>query len=98
MIENGSPSTLLELLRAAPASSLALILPETGTRMTYSELRQQVGALADAFASAASARGDRIALALPNGLPAIAGFLAAPVAGTAALLNPGYRYDEFRFY
>jgi len=86
------------LLQAAPASNTAIILPEPGTRLTYSELCQQVGALADAFASAGSARGDRIALALPNGLPAIAGFLAASVAGTAAPLNPGYRYDEFRLY
>ena len=98
MIETVSPATLLELLEAAPASNTAINLPESGTKVTYSQLRQQVGALADAFASAGAARGDRIALALPNGLPAIAGFLAASVAGTAAPLNPGYRYDEFRFY
>ena len=97
MIETASPSTLLELLQAAPANNIAIILPESGAKVTYSELRQQVGALADAYASAGAARRDRIALALPNGLPAIAGFLAASVAGAAAPLNPGYRYDEFRF-
>ncbi|RPJ59078.1 MAG: AMP-dependent synthetase, partial [Acidobacteria bacterium] len=42
--------------------------------------------------------GDRVAMALPNGLPAIVCFLAAATAGTAAPLNPAYRENEFRFY
>jgi acyl-CoA synthetase (AMP-forming)/AMP-acid ligase II len=37
-------------------------------------------------------------MSLPNGLDTIVCFLAASVAGTAAPLNPGYRYDEFAFY
>jgi oxalate---CoA ligase len=43
-------------------------------------------------------RGDRVGIALPNGLPVIVSFLAASVAGTAAPLNPAYKEDEFRFY
>ena len=35
---------------------------------------------------------------LPNGLPTIVAFLAGAVAGTAAPLNPAYRFDEFTFY
>src|SRR5207245_7905600 len=59
---------------------------------------EQVSAMADALAGAGIQRGDRVAMALPNGLPAIVSFLAASVAGTAAPLNPGYRHDEFSFY
>jgi acyl-CoA synthetase (AMP-forming)/AMP-acid ligase II len=43
-------------------------------------------------------RGDRVAIALPNGLEAVVAFLAASVAGTAAPLNPGYKFEEFCFY
>jgi len=39
----------------------------------------------------------RVAIALPNGLPAIVSFLAAPTAGTAAPLNPTYPYAKFCF-
>ena len=39
-----------------------------------------------------------MAIALPNGLPAIVSFLAASIAGTAAPLNPAYPYEEFHFF
>ena len=55
-------------------------------------------AVAEQLAAAGVRRGDRVASALPNGLPAIVSFLAASVAGTAAPLNPAYKEDEFRFY
>src|SRR5260370_32940528 len=54
--------------------------------------------MAEALAAAGIAHGDRVAMALPNGLPAIVSFLAASIAGTAAPLNPAYRHDEFAFY
>jgi oxalate---CoA ligase len=97
MIDSG-PSTLIELLHAAPAGRTAIHLPETGARITYGALREQVEGLADAFAAAGATRGERIALVFPNGVGAITGFLAAAAAGTAAPLNPGYRHDEFAFY
>jgi acyl-CoA synthetase (AMP-forming)/AMP-acid ligase II len=90
--------TLLEVIQQAPGSATAVILPEQGTKVTYSQLREQVQSVADAFASAGIAAGDRVAMSLPNGLDTIVCFLAASVAGTAAPLNPGYRYDEFLFY
>src|SRR4029077_4277748 len=61
-------------------------------------LRQQVETLAGVLTAAGATRGDRIALVFPNGVAAIASFLAAAAAGTAAPLNPGYRHDEFAFY
>jgi acyl-CoA synthetase (AMP-forming)/AMP-acid ligase II len=90
--------TLLELIQQAPGSATAVALPETGAKVTYDQLRTQVTAVADAFASAGIGPGDRVAMSLPNGLDTIVCFLAASIAGTAAPLNPGYRYDEFLFY
>jgi len=55
-------------------------------------------AMAGALASAGIRRGDAVAIALPNGLPAIVSFLAASIAGTAAPLNPAYPYEEFVFF
>ena len=93
-----SVNTLLELLHVAPSADTAVILPEAGIRVTYGSLREQVLAMADALAAAGIEPGHRVAIVLPNGLPAIVAFLAASVAGTAAPLNSGYRQEEFSFY
>jgi acyl-CoA synthetase (AMP-forming)/AMP-acid ligase II len=87
-----------ELLNVAPPENTAVVLPESGIRISYKGLREQVMAMADSLAAAGIGRGDRIATCMPNGLPAIVTFLAATIAGTAAPLNPGYRRDEFSFY
>ena len=93
------PRTLPELLRAsASGHDVAVIVPEVDARVTYESLWAQVGGVADALASAGIRRGERVAIALPNGLPAIVSFLGASTVGTAAPLNPGYRYEEFCFY
>lgn len=93
-----TPNTLLELIQVAPPGQTAIVLPESGVRVTYGALADQVQAMADDLASIGIQPGDRVATALPNGLPAIVSFLAASVAGTAAPLNPAYREDEFSFY
>lgn len=93
-----NPNGLIEVLNAAPADRTAVLLPEAGIRVTYKGLREQVMTMADTLAALGIRRGDRVATVLPSGLPAIVGFLAASVAGTAAPLNPGYREDEFSFY
>jgi acyl-CoA synthetase (AMP-forming)/AMP-acid ligase II len=92
-----SADTLLDVLHFA-TSHAAIGVPELGITVTYDSLRQQVLAMADALASAGIGRGDRVAIALPNGLPAIVSFLAATIAGTAAPLNPAYPYEEFLFF
>ncbi len=89
---------LPSLLNAAPGQSIAVVIPETGTTVTYTALRQQVMRMAETLAGLGIRSGDRVASVLPNGLPTIVSFLAASIAGTAAPLNPGYRYDEFCFY
>src|SRR5882724_232111 len=66
--------------------------------MTYQELADQVDELAAYLAEIGLGKGDRIAMALPNGLEVIASFLAASTVGTAAPLNLAYTRDEFKFY
>ncbi|MGA7081056.1 MAG: acyl--CoA ligase [Terriglobales bacterium] len=92
-----SVGTLLDVLHFAD-SHTAVVVPELGIRVTYDSLREQVLAMANALASAGIRRGDSVAIALPNGLPAIVSFLAASIAGTAAPLNPAYPYEEFLFF
>src|SRR5438132_9036294 len=92
------PMTLLDLLEPIPADRTAVILPEQNVRVSYGALRANVQALADTFAAVGIGRGDRVGIALPNGLPMIVSFLAAAAAGTAAPLNPAYKEEEFRFY
>ena len=92
-----SVDTLLDVLQFAD-SHTAVIVPELGIRVRYDSLRQQVSAMANALASVGIRRGDTVAIALPNGLPAIVSFLAASIAGTAAPLNLAYPYEEFLFF
>src|SRR5438034_5549101 len=86
------------LLHAAPAQSKAVVIPELGAAITYESLCQQVMSMAESLAGAGIHPGDRVASVLPNGLPTVVSFLAASIAGTAAPLNPAYRYEEFCFY
>jgi acyl-CoA synthetase (AMP-forming)/AMP-acid ligase II len=91
-------TTLYDLLTPAPAGRTAIIIPEQNLHISYGNLRNQVEAVAGQLAAAGVRRGDRVGMALPNGLPTIVTFLAASLAGTAAPLNAGYKEDEFRFY
>jgi acyl-CoA synthetase (AMP-forming)/AMP-acid ligase II len=93
-----APTTLIDLLRRNPGGSPAVVIPEQNITITYDGLRSQVEAFAEGLAGAGVRPGDRIGIALPNGLPTIVAFLAASTAGTAAPLNQNYREEEFRFY
>ena len=93
-----APTSLLDLLHSIPGDRIAVIDPEQHVRLTYAALRRQVQSVAEALAGAGIGRGDRVGMALPNGIPTIVSFLAASIAGTAAPLNPGYKEEEFRFY
>lgn len=97
-MESSNAGTILLNLPAGAAEQTAILLPDTGERITYDALRQQIDSVAEALAASGIRPGDRVAMALPNGLPAIVCFLAAATVGTAAPLNPAYREEEFRFY
>jgi acyl-CoA synthetase (AMP-forming)/AMP-acid ligase II len=90
--------TLLDLLKSHPPESIACIVPEKDLRVSYGALREQVIACAEALSAAGVKQGDRIGIALPNGLPNVVAFLAASMVGTAAPLNQAYKVDDFRFY
>lgn len=98
MTTDARPTTLLGLLRAEHDGRTALIQPEQHLQLTFAELRRQVQAVAEMLAAIGIGRGDRVGMALPNGLANVVAFLAASTAGTAAPLNPGYKEEEFRFY
>src|ERR1700694_1849134 len=88
---------ILDLLENGEPSSVAISVAGGGPSVTYAQLRQQVDALAKSLNQLGLGRGDRIAMALPNGLEVIASFLAASTVGTAAPLNPAYTRDELKF-
>ena len=92
------PETLMDVLGAPGDRRTAIIVPEVGLRVSYESLRQQVLEMADALAFAGIQRGQRVAMALPNGLRSIVCFLAASIAGTAAPMNPAYPYEEFAYF
>jgi len=93
-----STGTLLDLFQKADHARAAIIIPELDLRVSYESLRDQTWQMMQLLAGAGIGRNARVAIALPNGLPAIVSFLAASIAGTAAPLNPAYRYDEFDFF
>ena len=91
--------TLRDLLVIGDSSHPALVMPEGGPVVTYESLRSQVEALAATLQALGLGRGERVAMALPNGIEVITAFLAiTAAAATAAPLNPAYTLEEFRFY
>src|SRR5215831_5925007 len=84
------------LLDVGHAEDPALIC--SGRTVTYGELRNEVDRLARQLTRAGLQSGDRIGIALPNGLEVVTLFLAASSVGTAAPLNPAYTVEEFKFY
>jgi acyl-CoA synthetase (AMP-forming)/AMP-acid ligase II len=89
---------ILDLLDGHNPSAVAIADAGDGPSLTYGQTKQQASSLADDLRSFGVNPGDRIAIALPNGLEMVLAFLAATVAGTAAPLNPAYKLEEFRFF
>ena len=87
-----------DLLEHGRPSKIATVVAGDGPAISYDQLRLQVEALATKLSQLGIRRGDRVAIALPNGIEMLVSFLAASVAGTAAPLNPAYKFEEFRFY
>ena len=88
---------LIDLLTNGNSSRRAISVVD-GPSIDYETFRRQVDDLSTTLRKLGLGKGDRIAMALPNGLEVIALFLAASTVGTAAPLNPAYTGDEFRFY
>jgi acyl-CoA synthetase (AMP-forming)/AMP-acid ligase II len=99
MREIRQPATIGELLAEQPSHATALQLPDEQRRISYGELVAQAEQLARVLASSGIQRGDRVALALPNGPTYLQVLLAVLELGAlAAPLNPAYTGDEYSFY
>jgi len=94
-----SGQALVTVLEGGRPDAPALVCPDDGRALSFAELGSRVDDLGGALASAGVARGDRVALALPNGPEIVQLLLAITSLGaTAAPLNPAYTRDEFSFY
>jgi acyl-CoA synthetase (AMP-forming)/AMP-acid ligase II len=91
-------TTIRDLLNNGIGTQTALVVAGGGPSVTYDQLRANVDELVATLNQFGIGRGDRVAMALPNGIEMIVCFIAAAIAGTAAPLNPAYRIEEFRFY
>jgi acyl-CoA synthetase (AMP-forming)/AMP-acid ligase II len=90
---------LSALLERGEPSSPAFIVPEDGHTLTYEQVSDRVETLARRLAGAGVRRGDRVALALPNGPDFVLLLLAITRLGAAAApLNPAYTRTEFGFF
>jgi acyl-CoA synthetase (AMP-forming)/AMP-acid ligase II len=85
-----------DLLQNGDAAQVAIRTEQFAT--SYADLSRQLDSLCEDLRKSGLEKGDRIAMALPNGLEMIGSFLAASTVGTAAPLNPAYTLDEFKFY
>ncbi len=97
MAEETVAKTLLEVLENGVGSHPAIVTPDSPT-LTYDGLKAQIRRLMDQLRSFGIHRNDRVAIVLPNGIEAIASFLAVSGVATAAPLNAAYKPDEFQFY
>jgi acyl-CoA synthetase (AMP-forming)/AMP-acid ligase II/acyl carrier protein len=94
------PSTLPALVRAHAVqlpAAIAISAPHRSP-LRYDRLQRQICEVVAALNSYGVGRGDRVAIALPNGPEMATTFIAVTAAATAAPLNPAYRESEFDFY
>ncbi|MBP7002124.1 acyl--CoA ligase [Amaricoccus sp.] len=90
-------ATLASLIASHPSDAPALGAPEREW-LGFGGLRQLAHEVRATLAEAGIARGDRVAIVLPNGPEMAAAFVTIAQAATTAPLNPAYRRDEFDFY
>src|SRR5580698_9322841 len=91
--------SLTELLAGGRPQQPALIVPDTVEVLTYAQVASRIEGLAQRLADLSIRRGDRVALALPNGPDVVLLLLAITALGAAAApLNPAYTEAEFTFF
>src|SRR5580704_11415625 len=91
--------SLTELLAGGRPQQPALIVPDTVEVLTYAQVASRIEGLAQRLADLSIRRGDRVALALPNGPDIVLLLLAITALGAAAApLNPAYTESEFGFF
>ncbi len=91
--------SIAALLDCGEPAGPALIVPETGQVLTHAQVADRIEALGQRLAALGVRRGDRVALALPNGPDTVLLLLAVVLLGAAAApLNPAYTQAEFGFF
>ena len=94
--------TISAIIAAAPAENTALAATADSDfsqePLTYGRLAERIAETTAQFRQIGIARGDRVAIVLPNGAEMASAFLAVAASCSAAPLNPAYRGEEFRFY
>ena len=88
---------IIDKYRKKTPKALAITAPN-GFTVTYSELHQNIVAVARLIAAAGYGRNDRIACVLPNGPELAITFLGISSCATFAPLNPAYTQSEFEYY
>lgn len=92
-------NTLADLLSAGDPGSPAMVAPQGGSKLTYSEFSDEVERVAGLLAAHGVERGRAVSIVLPNGLDFMILFMAvARVGAIAAPLNSAYTEDEFKFF
>jgi acyl-CoA synthetase (AMP-forming)/AMP-acid ligase II len=95
----GRGEALSALLDQGRESGPAFVVPEDSQVLTYGQAAERIETLAGCFAAAGVRRGDRVALALPNGPDFVLLLLAVSAVGAAAApLNPAYTQAEYAFF
>ena len=91
--------TLIELMEArASDTGPFLISPETGAELSFRRFREEVHRVAGQIAAEGIQPGDRVAIAVPNGIEVLLAFFGATEAGAMAMpLNPDLKPDEYDF-
>jgi acyl-CoA synthetase (AMP-forming)/AMP-acid ligase II len=88
---------VLDIIDRRSGDQPALVVPG-GPALSYRQLRETIAQITAELAGLGIVRGDRVAMAVPNGPEAILFFLAVAAIATACPLNPDYTESEFRFY
>jgi len=88
--------TIPDLLRHGRGEDPALLAP-LSQALTYDQLRAHIARTAAALRARGLGRGDRVAIALPNGPELATAFLSVATCATAAPLNPALSAAELEF-
>lgn len=89
--------TVRALIQAGARDAPAIAAPGRPA-LTYGGLRDLSARTQAALAECGVARGDRVAIVLPNGPEMASAFVAIAASAVTAPLNPAYREDELEFY
>src|SRR6266571_931861 len=91
--------TLIELMEArASDTGPFLISPDTGVELSFQRFREEAHRVAGQIAAEGIEPGDRVAIAVPNGIEVLLAFFGATEAGAMAMpLNPDLKPDEYDF-